>query len=523
MLILIPLFIAGCSEEKIAETPPNIILIITDDQGWTQTSHLADPGVPGTGSDFYETPNMDRLAESGILFSQGYSPNPICSPTRHSLLFGQNAARHIYNKDLDWYKNTQDWLTIPKVIKAANPEYKTAHIGKWHVGKMPAEAGYDYDDGLTSNSMGEWFDGEYLRSRDYTQQMKDYIKENKIDNPGGQRTTGNGSMYWTDKNPKDIFGLTRRAIDFMQGCIDENIPFYVQVSHYATHSSLISRKETYEYFKSKEPGKKHKSPPFAAMLKDLDTGIGMLLDFVKEAGIEDNTYIFLMSDNGGVECFNQMAFIDENKNLANAHYAEVKHRNIPLREGKHSFYEGGIRVPFLAAGPKIKPGRVSDIPVSGLDFLPTFAELAGYKDEFPESIDGGSLVPILFNENVKKVERNMEGLLFHQALHRVPRSAYRKGDFKLVKIWTEEGKYENSPKVELYDLSKDLGETTDLSEKYPEIRKEMEAELLDFLEKVNAETGERKIRGPYYRYLDDLESVGRLEELEKLNNYQPSN
>jgi len=189
----------------------------------------------------------------------------------------------------------------------------------------------------------------------------------------------------------------------------------------------------------------------------------------------------------------------------NAHFAGIKHRNIPLREGKHSFYEGGIRVPFMAAGPNIKPGRISDVPVSGLDFLPTFAELAGYKDELPEAIDGGSLVPLLLDENNTKVERNMDGLIFHQALHRVPRSAIRKGNYKLIKIWTAERRYENSPKVELFDLSEDLGETTDLSEQYPEITSEMESELLEFLKKVNAETGEGKLRGPYYRLLDDLE------------------
>ncbi len=445
-------------------------------------------------------------------FSQGYAPNPICSPTRNSLLFGQNAARHIYNKDLDWYKNTQDWLTIPKAIKAANPEYKTAHIGKWHVAHIPSEAGYDYDDGLTSNSRGERFGEEYLRFKDYSQQVRDYIIENKLENPADVRMVGSGSMYWSDENPKDIFGLTNRATDFMEGCLEENKPFFVQVSHYATHLSLVSRKETYEYFKSKEPGEKHKSPACAAMLKDLDSGIGMLLDFVQEAGIEDNTYIFLMADNGGRECFNQMGIIDENANLVDAHYAEVKHRNIPLREGKHSFYEGGIRVPFMATGPNIKAGSVSDVPVSGLDFLPTFAELAGYKDELPETLDGGSLVPILFDENVDKVDRNMEGLLFHQALHRVPRTAYRKGNYKLVKIWTAENRYENSPYVELYDLSKDLGETTDLSAQLPEIAREMESEMLEFLDKVNAETGEGKLRGPYYRLLNDLEEEGRLDD-----------
>jgi arylsulfatase A-like enzyme len=240
------------------------------------------------------------------------------------------------------------------------------------------------------------------------------------------------------------------------------------------------------------------------MLKDLDNGVGMILDFVKEQRIEDNTYIFLMGDNGGRLSLNQIAVIDENKQLVEARYSTQHDRNIPLRDGKHSFYEGGLRVPFTIIGPEIKAGRVSDIPVTGLDLLPTFAELAGYRGKFPESIDGGSLVPFLHNENVAKIERNSEYLIFHQASHRKPRSAIRKGNFKLIKYWSKESKYKNTPKIELFDISKDLSETTDMKDQYPEITRELETELILFLEKVNAETGERNIEGAFYRLLEDL-------------------
>ena len=131
----------------LSKNSPNIIFILTDDQGWTHTSHRADPAILESKSDFFETPNMDRLATSGLLFTQGYAPNPICSPSRNSLMFGQNGARHIYNKDADWYKKTSDWLTIPRAIKKANPAYKTAHFGKWHIAMEPKDAGFDYDDG----------------------------------------------------------------------------------------------------------------------------------------------------------------------------------------------------------------------------------------------------------------------------------------------------------------------------------------------------------------------------------------
>ena len=240
------------------------------------------------------------------------------------------------------------------------------------------------------------------------------------------------------------------------------------------------------------------------MLKDLDTGVGMIMDFVKEQEIEENTYIFLMGDNGGRLSLNQIAVIDENKELVNAYYSTQHNRNLPLRDGKHSFYEGGLRVPFMAAGPGIKANRVSRTPVTGLDFLPTFTELAGGNVEMTEAIDGGSMVSLLHDETVDKVERNSESLIFHQGSHRKPRSAIIKGDYKVVKYWSKETKYKNTPKVELFNIANDLGETTNLVDKEPEIAKELEAELMEFLDNTNAETGIRKIDGPFYRLKDDL-------------------
>lgn len=479
-------------------------MTLTDDQGWTHTSHRADPNIPESESDYYETPNMDRLAQSGIMFTQGYAPNPICSPTRNSLMFGQNAARHIYNKDADWYKKTSDWLTLPKVFKQANPNYKTAHFGKWHIAMVPKAAGFDYDDGMPSNGGGEIFGNGYLNAKDYAKQADQYLNAHHVANPTKTKKVGKPSAYWSDKNPKDMVGITTRAQKFMNESIKEGRPFYVQLSHYATHLSLVSQKETYEYFQNKQKGERHTNPEFAAMLKDLDDCIGRIVDFVKKAGIEDNTYIFLMGDNGGRLSLNQLAVIDDNKKLVEARYSIQKNRNIPLRDGKHSFYEGGLRVPFMVKGPRIKFGRICDIPVTGLDFLPTFAQLAGFNKDMPESIDGGSLVPVLLDGNVKKVKRNSESLIFHQASHRPPRSATRKGNFKLIKYWSKDKKYKNTPKVELYDLSNDLGETTNLAGKFPNKTKELETELLAFLKDVNAETGIRNIEGAFYRLLDDL-------------------
>jgi uncharacterized sulfatase len=159
----------------------------------------------------------------------------------------------------------------------------------------------------------------------------------------------------------------------------------------------------------------------------------------------------------------------------------------------------------MAVGPGIKANRVSRTPVTGLDFLPTFTELAGGNVEMTDAIDGGNMVPLLLNEKIEKVERNSEYLIFHQGSHRKPRSAIRKGDFKLIKYWSKETKYKNTPKVELFNIKEDLGETTNIIEKYPEIARELETELNKFLTKTNAETGIRDIEGAYYRLMDDLE------------------
>jgi arylsulfatase A len=147
---------------------------------------------------------------------------------------------------------------------------------------------------------------------------------------------------------------------------------------------------------------------------------------------------------------------------------------------------------------------VSRTPVTGLDLLPTFTELAGGNVEMTKEIDGGSMVPLLLDENIETVERNSEYLIYHQSSHRKPRSAIRKGNFKLIKYWSKETKYKNTPKIELFNIKDDLGETINLIDKKPEIAKELESKLNSFLEDANAETGIREIEAAYYRLMDDL-------------------
>lgn len=427
------------SSSAADDQPPNFVLILTDDQSWVGSSLMIDPDDPRTKSDYYETPNIERLREMGMLFTRGYSPAPFCCPTRRSITVGQCPARHVYQKDQPgWAAEYRGRLSIPRMLKDANASYRTAHFGKWDArfdSVTPEMMGYDESDGLTGNGTG-----------------------------GGK---GEGGPSAKD-DPKLIFDLTRRSGEFMERSQAEGSPFYLQVSHYAVHLDIFFRQHSYDHAKGKRIGKKHTVPEFAAMTSDMDTGIGLLIDKIKSLGLSQRTYVFFMSDNGGR--FEMPS--DSEKTLD---------RNHPLRDGKGSMYEGGIRVPFIVCGPDVSAGSLSRVPATGLDLLPTIAELAGYSNPLPTNIDGGSLVEVLHNQGQGKVKRANPFLVFHQSVARSAESALILGDYKVVKTWKE-------GKVELFNLANDLSERNDLSREMPRKREELEGLLTSFLNDVGAET-----------------------------------
>ncbi len=427
-------------EDRPQDRSPNFIVILTDDQSWVGTSFLANPEDPRSKSDYYQTPNMERLARMGMRFTNGYAPAPYCSPTRKSILIGQTPARHEYQRDREnWTTAFRRQLSIPQMLKKANPDYQTAHFGKWdfrYDGVTPEEMGYDRSDGLTRNDTGGG--------------------KNNIDWPT------------TLDDPKLIFSLTERAGQFMEEQVKANNPFLVQVSHYAVHLGITYTEQSFEKYEHITPGEKHHIPEFAAMTEDLDTGIGLLLDKVEKLGLTDNTYLIFLSDNGG-------------RNTQPIGGKQKVHRNYPLRDGKGSMYEGGLRVPFVVAGPGIKKNSYSHVPVTGMDILPTLADLAGYPEQLPEVVDGGSLRNVLHSNGTKEVIRNRPFLVFHHAADRSPESAIREGNYKLVKTWEKN-------KLELFDLAVDVGETNDLSEKMPKKVHALDEKLTAFLEQVDAET-----------------------------------
>ncbi len=441
ILILVLLTGFGCKNSKESKnSSPNFILILTDDQSWVGTSYLTDPDDPRSKSDYYQTPNMAKLAEMGMRFTDGYSPAPYCCPTRKSITIGQTPAKHEYQRDrVNWMINYRKQLSIPQMLKKANPDYITAHFGKWDARYdqvTPEEMGYDVSDGLTGN------------------------------NTGG----GKNGIEWPAalEDPKLIFSLTERAGKFMEDQVADGKPFYLQVSHYAVHLGITYTQGSLDKYKALSPGEKHFIPEFAAMTDDLDTGIGILMDKVAELGLLENTYIIFMSDNGG-------------RTAQPIGGEQTVPRNFPLRHGKGSMYEGGIRVPFVVIGPGVKENSYSRVPVTGLDILPTLADLAGYQEDLPEVLDGGSMRSVIHNGGKGEVVRNRPFMVFHHAVARRPQSAIREGNFKLVKTWEQD-------KLELFDLSVDVSEAHNLAEEMPEKTKELEKKLVNFLEEVDAET-----------------------------------
>lgn len=429
-------------------TPPNIIFILTDDQGWTTLSSRMQNDLPESASDYYETPNIDRLSRAGMRFTRGYAPASICSPTRRSIQFGQTPIRQGDEEFPGRYQPGGNApRSLPQVIKGIDSRYRTAHLGKWdfRASMVPEQFGYDLSDGDTRNG-----DGNLVQ-----------VKGDKWDD------------HYLTEDPKHIHTITNRAKAFMQQQTATHTPFYLQISHYATHVNMETKQATLDYFTKKKEGKRHSNPAWAGMLFDLDTGVGAIMDEVEKLGIADNTYIFLMADNGATE------FLPPVRNrLDHPSKFEAPMRNFPLRGGKWVLYEGGIRVPFIVMGPGIKAGSQSDVPVVGWDLLPTFAELVGGSSRPEKDRDGGSFLSVLKNNGLGVVNRPTKDLYFHRYNNSYPHSAIISGNDKLLYFW-------KTGKMELYDLAKDKGELNDIAKTNPKKVKELNARLLSYIKVHN--------------------------------------
>lgn len=426
----------------IRVNPPNIIFVISDDQAWSQIGVPMDPDVPGSYSRYVETPALNRLAKEGLRFASAYAPQTTCTPSRRSILLGTTAAR-----SGTYFKSSyvpSEHLTIPHALKQAYPHYVTANFGKWGaaMGSTPEQCGYDISDGPTTNSVGGFGAGV------------------------------GDDAYVIVEDPKRTSSVTGRAKQFMQTQAAASKPFYMQVGYYAPHIRIELTQETLDKYVAKGLADEAMPPAYAGMLEELDAGIMELLTAIRDLGLADNTYLFFMSDNGGLPSLPGVTS-----------RAGRQSPNHPLRDGKRSLYEGGIRVPFIVRGPGIPPGTVSDVPVAGYDLLPTFYELAGGKKKLPDSIDGVSLKAILENPEGSTFTRPLGALIFHRPASR--RSAIREGKYKLLVTWN--AKQPGRETRELYDLSRDIREATNIVSSQQEVADALEKKLLDYLGSVSAE------------------------------------
>ena len=321
--LLLVCFSGAMLPESSAAEKPNIVLIFVDDLGWQECGF--------TGSDFNETPHLDRLAKQGMVFTQAYAASGNCAPSRACLLSGQYTPRHgvyavastkrgpVELMRLLPIKNTSglgpDEFTLPKAMKSAG--YTTGMFGKWHL------------DGDQGSNPTDHFD---------------------VVKPSGNS--------WRDKvngDPKGIFSITAAACEFIEENKDR--PFFAYVPHFAIHTPLQSRPEVFAKFKHKKPGRLHNNPDVAACLAELDEGVGLLMKKLAELGLEEKTLVVFTSDNGG-----------------------DKESQEPLRGRKGCYYEGGIREPMIVRWPGVaSAGTTCDVPVINVDFYATFAAVAGAK------------------------------------------------------------------------------------------------------------------------------------------------
>ncbi|MHC4123998.1 MAG: sulfatase, partial [Planctomycetota bacterium] len=369
--VLSPLRCLGMAGSRLRR--PNIVFILADDMGWVDSSTY--------GSEYYETPNLDRLAKRGMLFTDAYAASPVCSPTRASLLTGKYPARlgitspvcHLPPFDKDHPRinkgaaanrkmvtpNSRRFLepeeyTVAEAFRDAG--YKTGIVGKWHLGNvaehLPGRQGFEEDMGSPNPAPPSYF--------------SPYKLTNFPDGPKGE--------YVTDR-------VTDESLKF----IDENKDkeFMLCVWHFAVHAPFQAKAEMVKYYSKKEdPRDKQKCAVMAAMIHSLDESVGRILDKIDELKLGEDTIIIFMSDNGG--------------NMFNSVKGEPATNNAPLRGGKGNCYEGGTRCPCIFVWPGVvEEGSKSDTVISAVDFYPTMLEMAGIEKRKSQVFDGVNIVPVL--------------------------------------------------------------------------------------------------------------------------------
>ncbi len=473
LAILAIMVFTGCKKEAPFQKP-NILFILVDDLGWADLAY--------TGSQFYETPNIDKLALQGMVFTDAYATAPVCSPSRAAVMSGKYPARLNLtdyipgNRAYGPHKNQKlasmpfqlfldtSKVTVAEALKAEG--YKTFLAGKWHLGEeeafFPDKQGFDIN--LGGNGKGH---------------PKSYFSP--YQNP--QLENGFNGEYLTDR-------LTYETIKFISG--EKEKPFFAFLSFYTVHLPLQAKPEKVKKYHAKldsmdypeeggfcKHGKtwgknRQDNPEYAAMVESLDDNIGLLMEALNENGLAGNTVVIFTSDNGGMSIAGNPEIIPTS--------------NAPLRAGKGYLYEGGIREPLIIRWDgKIKAGTECNTAVTGTDFFPTILDLAGIKHPKKYS-DGISILPLLQGKSIDERPIFWHFPHYSGGLGGKPSGAVRLGNYKLIEFYED-------MHVELYNLKKDLSETNDLSSALPEKTEELKNLLHQWRDEMDAQM---PVPNPYY-------------------------
>jgi arylsulfatase A-like enzyme len=449
--------------------PPNIVFILADDLGWSDLGCY--------GSDLHLTPNIDALARSGMRFNQAYSASPVCSPTRASILTGKNPARlgmTIWREgSLTPPDPKRRLLTAPSIHDLPPSEitlaealrdrgYLTALIGKWHLGDAahsPEANGFDIAIGGNHWGAPQTFFHPYTGTKHYGGEFR-YVPGLPFGRPG---------EYLTDR-------LTDEALRVIDHAA--NRPFFLYLTHYAPHTPIEGKPEIVRRYQALiRQGMRHRNAAYAAMIESLDESVGCVVAHLKSKDLDRNTLIVFGSDNGG---------------YINAYGGQTVTDNYPLRSGKGSLYEGGIRVPLIFSGAGVaRPGSSSDVPVVSTDLYRTLLDSAGAGSSpgYSAAVDSVSLMPLLRQPSAT-LSRNE--FFFHYPHYyptTSPVSALRHGDWKLIE-------YYEGPKAELYNLASDPDESDDIAASQPGVV----SKLRERMQFWRSETGARlPAANPDYR------------------------
>jgi len=476
MRIFIALLLVSACWPSYAAERPNFIIIYVDDLGWADTSVKMMDSDSDSASDFHQTPHLERLASRGMKFSCAYAPAPTCTPSRKSIQFGKTPGRLKYTfvhdvlalqRKLKW----SDEVSLADIVKSADSNYITAHFGKGMSGEQMHAIGYDVTDEIDGNAPNGNFHGEY------------FSLKNRVSLP--------------PDNPKRMASLKKSSVEF----ITENSgkhPFFMMVSHYAVHVPHAARHDLIEKYRKLPRGKYCKDDDYlpveklsktkkisswrlqyAAMVDEVDEGLGAIVEAVEKTGQLENTFIIYTSDNGG--------------GLT---------PNGTLQGGKANLYEGGLRVPFVVAGPGVKAGAQCDIPIAQWDLLPTLHDYADGKGSLPKDLDGGSLRSVFENGNGGKVARATEGFVFHYPCYFAPPlSVIRMGDYKLMEhLLTGEQK--------LFNVVTDYREQNNLITENVKKASELKAAMSKYLDSIGAEDIQDVYQARFTE-LDHFESMAR--------------